>query len=321
MYLNDITYKKLEESFLLFENIFSIKAWTKEHEKDIKQASDVLRNESQKEIQKGIEIFKKNYKEDYEFIKFHNIPFFTVADTFEKFKKLYTVFHKIDSKFSHYSASEIYKELKKFGPVTIVAEIDEKHSKKKFNKKDKIYDVPFIVIPEPSFFEKLFLKGDLLGYFMKPSWIELEKQISIYHESIEFNEYANKRFHLGNFYLKADGDFYKYGNHYSIFVLAKEAIVLNKFKHLAAAKVLRDYRKRYEWKIIKAKTGVDFSKLSKLTPEIVKKLEKVKPEKFGDEEGLFIDVRDLKKYSFSKIEKPFKNNIQILKKFKFYKLK
>jgi len=314
-YLNENSIKYLDESFLILENIFSLKAWSEEHEKEIKQAIDTLKQETKKEINKGIEAFKKNYKEDYEFIKFHNIPFLLIADTFEKFKKLFDKLHKIDSKLSKVSAKEIYNELKKFGPATIIADINEKNATKKFKNSDKNYEIPFISIPEKSFFERILLKGDLLGFFTKPSWLELEKQISIYHESVEFNEFSNKRFHIGNFFVKFEGDFYRYGHHYSIFVLAKEAIVLNKFKYLEAIKALREFRRKYEWRIIKAKTGIDFGKLTKLTPEIIKKLERIKPEKFGDEEGLFLEFNDLKFHPVSK------TNSNIIKKFKAYRFK
>ena len=308
VYLNKYALNTLNESIILYENIFSIKSWTNKHKKEIKQAIEIIKHGYEKEIQEGIETFKKNYKEDYEFIKKNNIPFLLIADTYKKFKNLFEKFKKFDKRFKNVNIFFLYKYIVRSGPSTIV--IDLQTSKKEIK-------IPFIFIPERTFFEKMLLKGEMLGFFTHPLWFELEKTISIYHEACEFNSYAHKDFHMGSFYIKHGGDFYRFGNHYSIMVLVKEAIILNKFKHLKAISVLREFRKKYEWRIIKAKTGVDLSTITKLTPELIKKIKKIKPEKFGDTEGLFLDSRDLPKYSTINI----KNNKFNKMKNKFSKFK
>jgi len=289
MYLNNFALNILNENVILYENIFSIKNWTKEHKNEIKQAIETIKRGYEKEIQEGVEAFKKNYKRDYEFIKKNNIPFLLIADTFQKFKKIFEKFQQFDNRFKKTNINMLYKYVASHGPATLVIDLQ-------VSEKEEQYKIPFIFIPEKTFFEKVLLKGEMLGFFTHPLWIELEKMISIYHEAVEFNSYAHKEFHLGAFYVKHGGDFYRYGNHFSIFVLVKEAIILNKFKHLKAIKVLRDFRKKYEWRIIKAKTGVDLSTITKITPELMKKIKKINPEKFGDVEGLFLDSRELPYY-------------------------
>jgi hypothetical protein len=317
MYINELSQLKISQLNEFFENIFSFKAWSKEHEKEIEQATNYIQKMIQKEINDGITAFKKNYKDEYKFIEFHRIPFLLIADTEEKFKNFFKKLSEIDKFFENFLKFGVYSFLKNFGPSTIVLDVTEKDAAKKFNanKPEKIYNIPFIFIPERNFFEKVLLKGDLLGFFTKPSWYRLEKAIATYHEAVEFNRYAHKDFHLGFFYVKHKKDFYLYGNHFSIMVLLKEAVVLNKFKQLDAIKVLRDFRKKYEWRIIKAKTGIDFSTITKITPDIVKKLQKVKPETFGDVQGLFIDSKDLEKFkTASKTTSKTIQNLDIFQK-------
>ena len=312
-YLNNHAKNELKNNQqFLTENIFSIKAWSKEHKNEVKKANNEIKIDYEKKLNKTKETFKKNYKEDYEFIKFHNIPFIKIIDNYKDFKSLIEKI-QIDTEFSKINPRTIYDYLASSGPCTIVFDIDDKKSSKHFKGKKEKFLIPFIFIPERTFFKKIFGKGDLLGFFQKAEWIELEKQLSIFHEVVEVEEFSQKRFLLGKFYVKQQSDFYSFGNHYSIFVLAKEAVVLNKFKHLEAIKVLRDWRLKYEWRIIKAKTGIDFSKLEKLTPEIAKKIMKIKPDIIGDTQGLFLKASDLKYYKLDKKSSKFNSNKSIPK--------
>jgi len=300
LYLNNTTMQYLNETSHsineLFENIFSFKAWSSEHEKEIKKAITTVMQEESSLLASAKKAYKNNYKNDYKFLMSKKIPLFPIIYNYNEFKKFYEIIKEYSVSLEHINPKDFYDYCVNTGPATYIIDLDDDEDH------DLKHKISFIVVPEKGFFGKIFGRGDLLSGFNRKSWLDLERHMSIFHELIELDEFANKRFHLGKFFVKHNSNFYVHGYHNSIFVLAKEAIILNKFKNLEAVKVLRDYRKRAEWKIIKAKTGIDFGALKKLTPEIIKKLENTKPENFGDESGLFLSSQELKYHSTSKNE-------------------
>ena len=314
-YINETAFYKLnnvhKELILLNENIFSFKAWSDEHEKEIKDATQKIRAEKEKELNSIPEYLKKNFKKDYDFIKFHNLPLVKVLDNYSDFKELFLKIQKISSTFDGIHSADLYEYLRLAGPASIFIDLDEKYANKKFDKNDKdslkYYKYFFINVPDKNLLNKLFSSGVFLGSFQKKSWVELEKELILYHEAVEISEFVQKRQKTGNYYIKSGGSFHQIGNHNSIIVLAKEAVVLNKYKNLEAIKTLRDYRKMFEWKIIKEKTGIDFSTLKTLDKTTYNKLIKIKLEKFGNETGFFtddyklndIDLKDIKKSKVS----------------------
>jgi len=294
-YINNASKNKI----LLTENIFNPLIYTKNLREEIKKAIDFIDKESKKLLNEGIEIYKKNYKDSFDKLKEYNIP---IVPILESKKDILNYFEKINKQFPGVLPSD-YKKLASeiikapafyFYEFSLIEENIGENSKTSKEKEYRIH-LLFIVIPEVSFFDRFFLYQDkhMGGPFEHRLWIELDRSISKYHEIMEFHEYAKKEFRNGVFYIENDGNYTMIGNHNSIMVLAYEAVILNKYDHLKALKRLRNYRKFAEWKIIKEKTGVDFSDLKKITKEIQNKLLSAKSVKIGKENGLVLSSSDL----------------------------
>jgi len=306
MYLNINGQKKLYE---LEESIFSIKSWNKEFQKKIKSTNSTLENLINKEIEEGKKEFKKNYKENYQLIKEYNLKLLPVLHTFHEYKSLMLKLAEVEPVYKQFAKRSQYEALSQMGPVFINLHIKEG------------FKYGIINIPERSFISKLFGNGIFIlpGSFNRKDWIELEKNIALYHESVEWSEYAKKYIDKGNFFILSKDNYYRVGQHNSIIVLAKEAVILNTHKDLPALKELRNFRKLYEWKIIKKKTGVDFSLLKSLDEKTTNKLLSSRIEKFGDEEGFFLKDNELNIGLVNPI-KSFKGKNILLRKIDFSKL-
>ena len=251
------------------ESFFDPDVYFKKEE--FKQAIDFLEKEKQKEMEtiknsitkinskKFIEKFKEEYGTEYPLI---------IIETYTDLKRFIKMVGitgdaKKDMLLSYFFATEF----------TV-----------KFNtgEEGKVF---IISIPKATFIKRI--KEDYLNsIFSHPLWKELEYQIISYHEMVETSEnlriLTNKNANRnGSIYVKHQGKLYIVGQHNSTLVLAKEAVVLNKFKHLKAFKKLKNIR-QIEYLAIKEATGVDLNTIKEITPEIQKKLNKYN---FIDKDG------------------------------------
>ena len=310
MYLNNYTIQTLHE---LNENIFSFKVWTKKHQDQLKQTIDFLKKEADKVLEEGKKEYCKNYKEACKSLKEKDLKCVYIVKSPNDLKSL---FKKLNDSFPHdpvWSDSMIINQASAFydyfnsSPVTVNVVVRDKTDEKKKNPK---LEISLIFIPEVGFFDRFKSGKTMTKTFDHRLWIEVDRALSLFHECTEFAEFARKRFHGGQIYIK---DYNKnlllVGNHHSVYVLAYEAIMLNKFKNLQAVQYLRDYRKQFEWKIIKDNTGVDLSKITEITPDVIKKLDTLKNIKLKDDYIMYSDLGTIQHMNKTK-----KDNFKTVKK-------
>ena len=226
---------------------------------------------------------------------------------------------------------DIIKIIKQSAPFQITININTIDTIDK-NKKKISGKVVFIFVPENTIFNRLIrisvYKHITNSFLNHPKWSTIEELIFLIHELIEAEEdniEGRGNHPSGKIFVEIRNKNYSISNHHSIIVLAKEAIILNKYKHIKALKKLREAR-YLEWKAIKALTGVDLSTITHLDNKTIKKLLKIKlsdvklKNEKGEEEVVKhpkINYEDALKTPISKfkfiIKNIFKNNFNFPK--------
>ena len=327
-YLNINTLKKIneiQENILLYENIFDLSTYTKEHKEELKQAINEM---TKLAIEKYDKIFNYLYKKNKRFYEALNVDPIYVYDGSNK-KVLEIMTNAI--KFS-YDQNVNQKEVKKFiyesSPFEFSVDLSLQNKKTGEKIKGKIV---FVCVLENTFLNRLYRVKNYSyitsSLFNHPLWSKIEFLIFLLHELIEAEEEIidNRRQHYsGKIFLEYRNKNFSIANHHSIIVLAKEAVILNKYKNIKALRKLREARYT-EWKTIKTLTGVDLSTLTELDNNTIKKLLKIKKSKIQlkDEtiEGVkekYDNIKDTEIQGFlTKIIKKFdsKSNSNKLPKF------
>ena len=265
----------------IFENIFDIESYSKNSENStfkVQEAIDEIRSKTNEKIQK---INKEAFKQ-LPLNKKDNDPFIYLLDTNAKVNK-----------FSKNLKINIPYLVGRLGATLILT---DECSKKQEDPNKPLPKDPqkrmdhyveslkrdttckrakaFIIVPELSLIQRLF--APIHSIFDKTSWYKLKRELILHHEIIEAEEYIENRTLNGQIYIIHGGGIFQVGNHFSLLVLAKEAVVMNKFKHLKAINALRAIRQKFEYPIIYKATGVNLNNITKLTPDIIKKLSKFK---------------------------------------------
>jgi hypothetical protein len=330
LYLNENSVKKLYNNldyFELQENIFNLDNYTKKGKAELDEAINELSKIVEEKYQKLEKELRKKYKKFYETIGLE--PLYIVYNCKEQRSLIelfaYLLSKKINEKVT---SKDIVKIIKYSAPfqITIDLKLTDENKKKISGK------VVFIIVPENTIFNRLIrvsvyrhITNSILNH---PKWSTIEELIFLIHELIEAEEdnlEGRGNHPSGKIFVDFKGKNYAISNHHSIIVLAKEAVILNKYKHIKALKKLREAR-YLEWKAIKALTGVDLSILTHLDNKTIKKLLKIKlsdvklKNEKGEEEVVKhpkINYEDALKTPISKfkfiIKNIFKNNFSFPK--------
>ena len=286
MYLkNNINaIQSLNESTLLLENIFDFETYTKEKQAELKEAINQLGKIFEEKYVKIDQHLMKKYRDFYKFTGLEPIYIITTLDnrTMEFVKMI------LEMEYDDVTTSDIKKVIKDGAPfeLSVNFEISVEEEKKTKNFKGKVV---LIFVPENTLWNRLAriqtYRHITNGILNHPLWSEIEFLIFLLHETIEAEEsivYNRNNHHSGVLVLNSKDTDYQISDHHSILVLAKEAIILNRYKNIKALKALREMR-YIEWKTIKSLTGIDFSTLTKLDKATERKLLNLKPSDFKDE--------------------------------------
>jgi hypothetical protein len=299
IYLNKNSNYKLN---LIEENIINPLNWIG-NDNEVIDAIKFLEKESKKLIKKAIKEFQKNYKKAYEILKKNKLKPIYLINNKEDIDKLIFI---LKEKNLAVLAQDIEQDKKEFlsSLATWFFPFNEIN-----NLKDKSVLI-LINVPKVSWF-KHFIKPVFLGNRLDlPSWIELERQIIIYHETLEAYYFSKKEFKNGQFYFKKGGNYIQIGNHYNILVIAHEAIVLNKFKNNKVLNRLRQLRQNFEWKIIKKLSNIDLNTVTKIDKELERKLLNIKAVKLDNKSALLLSL-DKNNLSIQKNSKKLNKNNSI----------
>ena len=311
----------INEAIELQENIFDFSNYTKKNKTELKEAINALSKIAE---EKYIKVHNKLYKKYKDFYDYSGIPPVIIIFDCSKQKEAINLLTYLISSMQReeIKSSEVKKFIKYYSPMelTLDAEIEKDKNetlKAKF---------AFVIVPKNTLWNRLigvrvygFLTNSLLNH---PLWSQIEELIFLIHELIEAEEdivEGRGNHPTGEIYVKEKNENIAISSHHSVIVLAKEAIVLNKYKHIKALRKLREMR-YLEWKAIKAITGVDLSTLTKLDKQTEKKLLKMKLSEIKEKENGKIVTKkrpteDLDKVLNTDI-KGFKSNIEnLVKKF------
>ena len=278
---------------LIQENVFNFKYYTKKTKENFQKIYDFIDNFSKKELNQARMIFKTNpnlksqrdqLKQLNNFLK-KNLSI-TLPDPFIVIdEKVNPKYFEIEKKFFN----KLFGNLSSFAikhfssPHTKIFEID-------YGKNDKEKNQPnlllyLIIVPESNTIKKFFqpFYSLFVKFYDHTLIIKLLQRLALFHEIVEANEGVHVEAKKGNFNgiisINYKGKEYIVGNHISLVVLAKEAYILNKlYKDHPVIARFREFRKKYEWKVIEEKIGVDFSKIDKYDENLFNKLRNIKVE-------------------------------------------
>jgi len=296
MFLNIKALNEIQNLSYLSESIFDFKLYfSDKYKKDLRSALKYIDQENKKLENKVRQLYKKNYSKSYKILKkyYPDIDFLNITENSDQIKKVFEKICDIEKDCTENEKKDFFNYIKyiKNDPLTLVFEdIETIHGN---------ITIILINIPEYTVFDRLINNKDFyFSIFDHNTYVEFKRKVFLYHELLEAKAFCEKDFNLGNFFIRSNQNYYKVGNHYSIWVLIHEAILLNKLKHIKALNELRKFREEREWKIINALLGINLAKLDRLTPEIEKELNKKiqklsKTSKIGDESGLFLNDYDL----------------------------
>jgi len=173
-----------------------------------------------------------------------------------------------------------YKEFEKYTGISYSSFSAEGPMQVHFNVELNGEKGKFIVVSTPplNFIKRNITQRFLaLSKFPSSLWIDLEKRIFLVHELIEAEEFymiqKKKRKDNGSIFKEVDERLYSIGAHNSLIVLAKEAVILNKYKHLKFFQKVKEMR-QMEYQVIKKATGIDLNTLTDLDDKTIKKLSK-----------------------------------------------
>ncbi len=342
MKLNYLTYTKfynilqdLNESILLMENIFDLQTYTKKHKEELQKAINELSEEAKKKYEKIYNYLMNKYPAFYK--EFDLQPIYIYDGRDKEILEIMTEIIKFKTK-ENITSKQVEKLINLNAPFEISFDFDLKN---KENKKEKLKGkIIFICVPINTFFNRLYrvnnyryITSALLNH---PLWSKIEYLIFLLHELIEAEEdtFENRTNHYtGKIFIEYKNKNYSISNHHSIIVLAKEAVVLNKYKHIKALQKLRELRYD-EWKVIKSLTGIDLSTLNHLDSRIIKKLLNIKKSEIKLKDKKIEGIKDkyenvlntsinglinsIKNLITFKLNNDFNNKINI-KKFKEFK--
>jgi len=313
--MNKITYndlKYLNENSLLKssqvlksieESVFSFSIWFGDKKKVYEEVIKETKKLYKAEIKKAEDMLRKKYK--YKFFK----PVYEIK-TPEEVEKMINFINE-------YCAEDDYLKFKEEHPDQNVVCADKRtvYRIMPFTlsikvKKDKETVVShFVFIETPTILKLLIRKmpvyNQLASIFSHPLELQAISEIINLHEASEAVEGTYLKFnqakHNGMITITHANQMMVVGNHYTLSVLAKEAVTLNNYYDRAPAlKKLRKLRVMFEWRVIKYYTGLDFSTIKKWDEALFKKIRNIKPQKIKELEktlGKINNIPDSEKHN------------------------
>ena len=298
--INKLNLKELNESMLILENIFDLQTYTKKNKAELNEAIRVLTKEAQNKYDRIYKGMYKKYKKFYDELELDPIYIYSGSNDSEILDLMVFLINLTSEE--EITKGMLKKQIRQIAPFEFAVNVDLVNVEDKNDKLKGI--VAFVVVPDNTFLNRWlfvnnykYITSSILNH---PLWSKIEYLILLLHELIEAEESEidkRKNHYTGNMFLNFKNRNVQISQHHSVIVLAKEAVILNRFKHIKALRALRELRYT-EWKAIKAETGVDLSTLTELDDKTIKKLLKMKKSIIKldgeEEEGVQLNYDDIK---------------------------